>query len=378
MIAASRPPEPRSTRGKRIRALVIDDSILDRRTLSEILSADDVIEVAAVAATGAIGLQRIAQDAPDIVLLDATMHDQSTVETVRAIRASWPRLPILIACARSDRDAARLALQSGASDYVAKPERRSVAIDRARCAADIVSKVRALAAPPTSAPPVALARRTPGPVSTVPLALGPVTALAIGASTGGPNALSRVFASLPHDLPVPVFIVQHMPPMFTKSLAARLTASSGFDVVEAADGDVVTAGRAYIAPGDFHMTVAREASAMGEVRIALNQEPPERSCRPAVDVLFRSVAAVYGAGALAAVLTGMGHDGTLGARQIADVGGTVIVQDSATSVVATMPASVAAAVGVDGVYPIDAIASELVARVRRRAALLRQRGPGTP
>lgn len=377
MTAASRPPEARSPRARRIRALVVDDSVLDRRALTEILRADDAVEVAAVAATGAIGLKRIAEVAPDVVLLDATMNDASTVETVRAIRTSWPRLPILIACSRAECAAARQAVQSGATDYVTKPDSPS-ADDRARCAADILSKVRAAAFTPESPPPGGPARRAPDPVSTAPLSLGPVTAIAIGASTGGPTALARVFASLPHDLPVPVFIVQHMPPMFTRSLAARLTASSGFDVVEAADGDPVAPGRAYVAPGDFHMTVARGPSGCGDVRIALNQEPPERSCRPAVDVLFRSVAAVYGAGALAAVLTGMGHDGTRGARRIAESGGTIIVQDSATSVVATMPASVAVAVGVDGVYPIDGIAAELCARVRRRAAPRRHRPPSAP
>jgi len=170
-----------------------------------------------------------------------------------------------------------------------------------------------------------------------------------------------------------------MPPVFTRSLATRLTATSGFDVVEAVHGDRVEPGRAYIAPGNFHMVGMRDPARNGDARIALHQEPPESSCRPAIDVLFRSLAAVYGKGTLAAVLTGMGYDGTRGARQIVDAGGTVIVQDAATSIVSTMPASVAAAVSIDGSYPISAIADELVARVRQKSLAARaSRDPGAP
>jgi two-component system chemotaxis response regulator CheB len=156
-----------------------------------------------------------------------------------------------------------------------------------------------------------------------------------------------------------------MPPMFTRLLAERITASTGFRVVEATDGELVEPGRAYVAPGNYHMTVVRDGTL---VRILLNQEAPENSCRPAVDVLFRSVARLYGAGTLGAVLTGMGHDGTRGAQSIVEVGGEMLIQDAASCVVPSMPNSVAAAISVDGVYPIERMGAELSSRVSRRVA----------
>lgn len=349
------------------RTLVIDDSTVDRRALVEVLNAAREIEVIGTAATGSIGLQKIAHSLPDVVLLDATLSDPGAVATVRAIRATWPRLPVLMVFASTGRLAALDAIKSGANDYVANPSTLGGPEECARGAAELVAKVRALTQARHSVPVSSPARLTSQPQSRKPASLTPVAAIAIGASTGGPNALTQVFASLPRDLPVPILIVQHMPPVFTRQFAERLTASGSFEVVEAVHDARVEPGRAYIAPGDFHMMVARDPARCGDVRIVLHQGPREGSCRPAIDVLFRSMAAVYGSATLAAVLTGMGYDGTSGARRIAEVGGTILVQDDATSVISTMPASVAAAVDVDGVYPIGNIAAELLARVRRRA-----------
>jgi two-component system chemotaxis response regulator CheB len=189
--------------------------------------------------------------------------------------------------------------------------------------------------------------------------------LAIGCSTGGPVALATLFGGLPRDLTVPIVIVQHMPPLFTKMLADRLAQSSGLSVHEAKHGDLVEPGHAYLAPGDYHMTLVREGV---KTRIALNQETPENSCRPAVDVLFRSVAKLYGSGVLAAVMTGMGQDGARGARDIAAAGGVILVQDAATCVVPSMPGAVVAAGVSSGAFPLDRLAQELVFRIRRPAA----------
>jgi two-component system chemotaxis response regulator CheB len=189
-----------------------------------------------------------------------------------------------------------------------------------------------------------------------------VTVLAIGSSTGGPNALARVFEGLPGDLPVPIVIVQHMPPLFTRMLAERLRATSKVHVKEAEQGDVLEPGRAYIAPGGFHMTVERQAT---RTILALNQDPPENSCRPAVDVLFRSVARIYGAGVLGVVMTGMGHDGARGARAIVEVGGAMYVQDAESCVVPSMPRSVSDAGLAEKIVLLDRIAPEVVARILR-------------
>jgi two-component system chemotaxis response regulator CheB len=185
--------------------------------------------------------------------------------------------------------------------------------------------------------------------------------VAIGTSTGGPNALDEVFAGLPADLPVPVVVVQHMPPMFTRLLAERLSARHAIKVSEGRPDGVLRPGHAWLAPGDFHMSVAREGA---EVRVRLNQDPPENSCRPAADVLFRSVAQAFGPGALAVVLTGMGQDGLRGCEAVRAAGGQVLAQDEATSVVWGMPGFVARAGLADRVLPLALVAPEIVRRVR--------------
>ena len=185
--------------------------------------------------------------------------------------------------------------------------------------------------------------------------------MAVAASTGGPNALADLFAGLPADLPVPVVIAQHMPPMFTRQLAERLTARFAVRVEEGRAGVSLTPGHAWVAPGDYHMVLARDAAG---VRLALNQDPPEQSCRPAADVLFRSVAKAFGPAALGVVLTGMGQDGLRGCEAIRAAGGRVIVQDEATSVVWGMPGAVARAGLADRVLPLAQLAPEVVRRVR--------------
>jgi two-component system chemotaxis response regulator CheB len=194
-----------------------------------------------------------------------------------------------------------------------------------------------------------------------------VTAVAIGVSTGGPQALARVLPELPADFPVPILIVQHMPPLFTRLLADRLANASRIRVREAAPGMAVEPGVAYIAPGDWHMDVVRER---GGVWIATHQGPPENSCRPAVDVLFRSVADVYGAGTLGVVLTGMGQDGLRGCEALTAVGGRCLAQDRESSVVWGMPGFVANAGLAERVLPLGDVAQEITRRVQRRAALV--------
>jgi two-component system chemotaxis response regulator CheB len=170
-----------------------------------------------------------------------------------------------------------------------------------------------------------------------------------------------VFRAFPADWPVPILIVQHMPPQFTAQLAERLSEQSQLRVREAAAGDAVSAAHAWVAPGDYHLLVRREGTS---VRLVLNQEAPVHSCRPAVDVLFRSAAEVYGAGLLAVVLTGMGQDGRAGCERVRAAGGQVVVQDQASSVVGSMPGAVAEAGLADQVLPLKDIGHEIVRRVR--------------
>jgi len=186
--------------------------------------------------------------------------------------------------------------------------------------------------------------------------------VAIGTSTGGPNALAEVMPHIPADFPVPIVIVQHMPPTFTRFLAERLTASSPLLVREGVSGTALEPGQAWIAPGDYHMNLRRED---GAVRLGVFQAPPENSCRPSVDVLFRSVAEIYRQNVLGVVMTGMGQDGLRGCEHIKEAHGRVIVQDEATSVVWGMPGFVAKAGLADCILPLPEIADEIVRRVNR-------------
>jgi two-component system, chemotaxis family, protein-glutamate methylesterase/glutaminase len=199
-----------------------------------------------------------------------------------------------------------------------------------------------------------------------------VEVVAIGSSTGGPNALAVLLPALAKQFPVPIVVVQHMPPLFTRLLAERLNKQSSIAVHEGKEGELLNAGYVWIAPGDFHMKVVREKQAA--VRTTMNQDPPQNSCRPSVDVLFESVAEVFGANTLAVVLTGMGSDGVRGAQLIREAGGQVIVQDEATSVVWGMPGSVAAAGLAEGIFPLNEIAGEL----ERRTGRLVNLGVGKP
>ena len=343
----------------RIRVLVVDDSVVIRRVVTDVLSADPDVEVGS-AATGCIALAKLTQACYDLVVLDVEMPEMDGLETLAAIRKTHPRLPVVMFSALTEQGATATldALALGATDYFAKPSGPG-GLDESRrvLREELLPAIKQLCPQPVVKPSAALF----APVMSGAAATGgPVTAVVIASSTGGPNALRDVFQTLPADLPVPILIVQHMPPMFTKMLAERLTASSRVPVEEATHGAVVRRGRAVIAPGDFHMIVGRD---LATVRVFLHQEAPENSCRPAADPLFRSAVKVYGGGTLAVVLTGMGSDGLRGCEAVRAAGGQVLAQDEATSVVWGMPGAVARAGLANRLLPLSMVGPEIIRRV---------------
>jgi len=360
-----------------IQVLVVDDSVVIRKVLSEALSADPEIEVVGTAADGSIALSKIPLLQPDLITLDVEMPGMSGLETLAAIRKLHPKLPVIMFSTLTERGAATTleALSLGASDCVTKPH-NSTNVDqtRARIRAELIPKVKGLcrkekSGPGSAATPLPFKRVTP--VERSPSGL--IEILAIGTSTGGPNALAALLPSLAKDFPVPIVLVQYMPPVL---LAERLDNQSSISIHEGADGDVLIPGHVWIAPGDFHMRLARGGGRT--VRLTMHQDPPQNSCRPSVDVLFESVAEVYGTSVLAVVLTGMGSDGVRGAQLIREAGGQVIVQDEASSVVWGMPGQVAAAGLADAILPLSDIPAELERRTNRHSLPAGRRVPGVP
>ena len=343
------------------RVLIVDDSLVIRKVLTEALSSDPSLEVVATASDGRIALAKIISCNPDIITLDVTMPVMNGVETLTEIRKLYPSLPVIMFSVLTSAGAAVTleALALGASDYVTKPGNAgSLDVATERIRSELIPKIKALCAPriaraaapvPTPPAPRASSRRSRN-----------IEIVAIGTSTGGPNALAALFPRFPKDFPVPIVTVQHMPPIFTRLLAERLDNRSLISVEEGQDGANLTPAHAWIAPGNFHMTVKKTTTS---ANIQLDQTPPEHSCRPAVDVLFRSVASAYGPNALAVIMTGMGSDGALGAKQIRAAGGEVIVQDEASSVVWGMPGATYNNGHADAVYSLDQLGTEITRRV---------------
>ncbi len=352
-----------------IRVLVVDDSAVIRQTVRTILDAEPDIEVVATSADGAIGIRRIAELNPDVVTLDVEMVGMDGLAALKTIRERWPSLPVIMYSGLTTRGAAATleALSLGAVDYATKPAGFSnrdevaehvrttlVALLRVWAGHDASRQARRRptvpddVAPAPSPAAVRLHSRT-APVQ-------PPALIVLGLSTGGPDALAEVIPALPKDLPVPVVVVQHMPPVFTRMLAERLDQQSSLRVSEAQDGEHLEAGHVYIAPGGKHLQVR---GFVGDLSVVTTDDPPENSCRPAVDVLFRTATAAVRGHLIAAVLTGMGQDGLLGARAVVAAGGRVLVQDEASSVVWGMPGFVAREGLAEQILPLQQIAGAL-------------------
>jgi two-component system chemotaxis response regulator CheB len=372
---------------KKIRVLIVDDSSVMRRIIATALAKHGQLEVAGYASNGLQAVARTQELQPDVVTLDLEMPELDGLSTLREIRKTNPSLPIIMFSTMTHRGAQAtvMALTAGATDYVAKPTAAMGSMNQAfqvlenelipkivglakrsvrRRQNSEISPGAAIEAPPAPArtAPVMAAPRPIFAMSELPRRAAPVAAIVIGVSTGGPMALKQLFAAITVPLSVPVYIVQHMPASFTPLLAARLTASGSMTVKEPINGEIPIPGVAYMAPGGQHMVVTGSAA---RVYMGLNQEAPQNSCRPSVDVLFQSAAQVYGEAVLAVVLTGMGYDGVRGCQDVKARNGQVIVQDEESSVVWGMPGAVSQQGLADLVLPLDKIADELVLRTRR-------------
>ncbi len=357
-----------------IRVLLVDDSAVMRRLVAGALQEEPDIVVASSAPNGRAALELLAGGRFDAVVLDIEMPELDGLDTLRELRPRWPDLPVVMYSTLTRRGATATldALSLGATDYVLKPSqlgdleaaraavrnelapvlrtwtsfRRARALRRqeqtASLGAGATAPVGDGAEGSTGRPSRAASQQRGGAVRAGGAATRPgrVEAVVVGCSTGGPHALTELLPTLPASLPVPLMVVQHMPPLFTKLLAERLDAHAGLHVLEAVPGAPLEAGTVYVAPGGVHL-VARRAGV--EVVVGLDDGPPENSCKPSVDVLFRSAAAVWGGNVLAVILTGMGQDGLEGVRELSQAGATVLAQDEATSVVWGMPGAVARA-----------------------------------
>lgn len=351
--------------GEKIRVLVVDDSVVIRRLVTHALELDPMLELVGTAANGVIGIQRIQQLNPDVLTLDIEMPEMDGLEMLRRIRREFPHLRVIMFSSLTERGAAKTleALTLGADDYVAKVSCQGP-IDSSipRLREEMIPKIKQFfripeltVQPEACSAPVVLPTRPAAPV-VQRMNMRP-RAVLIGVSTGGPTALGAILPNLPADFALPVLIVQHMPPLFTRLLAERLNATCKLPVVEATQDCPVIPGRILVAPGDFHMKVAVNG---GDIRIFLDQSPRQNSCRPAVDALFASAGEAYGGAILAVILTGMGQDGLRGTGILKALGATVLAQDEVSSVVWGMPGAVVEAGLADRVLPLEDVAREIL------------------
>ena len=356
----------------KIRVLIVDDSVVVRRLLSESLRADPAIDVVGIAPNGLLALARLPQLSPDLVTLDLEMPDMDGLATLKAIRAAYPALPVLMVSRFTQRLARATldALALGAADYLTLPDHSGLASATEWIQGQLIPRIKQLGKP--GGQPLSPSPDAPRPGSTYLEPRSRVEVVAIGSSTGGPQALLAVLSALPLPLPVPIVIAQHMPADFTRPLAERLARLTSLTVREAVPDALLETGDVWIARGGLHLAVVRENRYH---RLRLLASPPENSCRPSADVLFRSVVETFGAGVLGVVLTGMGQDGLRGCEAIRAAGGQVLTQDKATSVVWGMPGAVTEAGLSNQVLPLDEIGPEIGRRVRRGRSVLGMRPP---
>jgi two-component system chemotaxis response regulator CheB len=368
-----------------VRVLVADDAVLFRRLLGEVLASLPGIEVVGTAANGRIAVQKVRELRPDLLTLDIEMPEMDGLAVLDELaRNGQPEVEIIVVSALSRRggDLTLRALEKGAFDFITKPEASSAEKGREALLRELAPRVRAVAhrlevrsilRGNTSPARVNLQASAP-PRSSYDAESGGIASrmrrisnprkpemVLIGVSTGGPVALAQLLPSIPRDIGVPILIVQHMPPIFTKSLAESLNSKCAVGVREAVHGEIPEPNMAYIAPGGRQMRLG--AGSENRPVIELTDDPPENNCRPAVDYLFRSAAMRFPGRSLAVILTGMGSDGTIGLRLLKQQGCFVIAQDEASCVVYGMPKAAVDAGVADVILPLNSIAGRIAAIV---------------
>ena len=362
-----------------IRVLVVDDSHVIRGLLTRSLDSDPGIKVVATASNGKAAIDEVTRTEIDVVVLDIEMPVMDGMTALPQLLAARPGMQVIMASTLTLKGASisMKALSKGAADYVPKPSSTGEINSAEDFKRELISKVKSWGAVARRRRGAA-ARQGGEPVSTAPrrFPAGPVKlrdvptlfrpdCIAIGSSTGGPQALFKVFQMMGKVTNLPVFVTQHMPATFTTILAEHLGQASGIPAAEAKDGEPVMPGRIYVAPGDFHMTVTVEG---GRKVLHLDKNPPENFCRPAVDPMLRSLAKAYNGRVLTVILTGMGQDGLKGGQELSAAGGVIAAQDEATSVVWGMPGAVASAGLCSAVLPLSDIGPYVRKAISRMAA----------
>lgn len=368
-----------------VRVMVVDDSAVIRGLITRALEADPGVQVVATVGNGQLAISQLARTDVDVIVLDIEMPVMDGITALPELLKTAPDVKIVMASTLTQRNAqvSIEAMHKGASDYIPKPSSTGEIHGSADFKRELTEKVKALGrarrdrrdrnkaagAPDPKAPaPRAAAGASPArpsllspttPVQLRPFGRMPPQIVGIGSSTGGPQALFTVLGALPPAMRLPIVITQHMPATFTTILAEHIARTSKRPCAEGKDGEAIEQGKIYLAPGDFHMVIETDGA---RKIVKLNKNPPENFCRPAVDPMFRSLAAAYGGSVLGVVLTGMGADGAKGGKVLADAGGSVIAQDEATSVVWGMPGATAQTGVCSAVLPVDKIAGE-IARV---------------
>lgn len=346
-----------------IKVLIVDDSIVVRRIISETLREEKSVQIVGTAPNGNIALAKISHLQPDIIILDLEMPEMDGLQTIREIRKIAPKLPILVFSAFSERGG-RLTLEAlslGANDYITKPQEINNINEAMICIKEmLLPRITSICNKTINAfPKTTLLQKIFVP--TIPHSTPKkIEVIAIGVSTGGPNTLQEILSPLPKDFPVPIVIVQHMPPIFTRLLAERLHLKCQIPVHEASHGEKLVSPGIWIAPGGLHLVVS---NCQKEVILKIHEEAPENFCRPSVDVLFQSIAKVYGPYSLGVILTGMGSDGLIGSQSIREAGGQIFAQDEATSVVWGMPGQIVRAGLSNQVVPLHEITNALLKAV---------------
>ncbi|WP_373531355.1 chemotaxis-specific protein-glutamate methyltransferase CheB [Vampirovibrio sp.] len=359
-----------------LKVMIVDDTVTYRSILRTVLEDIPETQVVETAINGKQALVKLNTTAVDLILLDIEMPEMNGLETLAVLRKDYPDIGVIMVSGtnKGSADSTIIALQLGALDFIPKPDEGTISHSKEELLKKLQPVIRhflyrrdLIEKPRHSTSVVKTSSLTPSSPSrsiinpNLQTTVKRFDVLVIGISTGGPNALTELVPKLPEDLGIPILIVQHMPPVFTESLAKSLDKKSKMQVKEAVQSEAVVSGTAYIAPGGKHMTVVREKT---EVKIVLTEDPSENSCRPSVDVLFRSVAAAYGDSVLSLVMTGMGSDGALGVKFMKQTGCHSLIQSEETCVVYGMPKAVAELNLADEVIPLDQLATRIVTLVK--------------